>query len=184
MFNKTILSENFFIKGFISKDLKIDYFYLKNNVIKNYAYQEFRTKNKNSYKKNYLNLSYDKNITWIHQYVEDFFKLRQSQPIEIHTISGIFVLPNEYISLHNHINYYDLSDSPEISFLYVLDCGKKPVEIEFTHESIFEKEKKSFVNLDKNEYLVFNSNLNHAITKNNNDTPNLFISMTFRFPRG
>jgi len=178
MFNKTVLSENFFIKGFISKDLKIDSLYLKNNIIKNYAYQEYRTKNKNSYKKDYLNLS------WIHQYVEDFFKLRQSQPIEIHSISGILILPNDYITPHNHINYYDLADSPEISFLYVVDCGKKGVEVEFTHESIFHQQKKSLSYINKNEYLVFNSNLNHSITKNKNDSPTLLISMTFRFPRG
>ena len=91
MKDKVVLSESFYIKGFISKSLDLDKFYMKNNVIKNYAYDEQLTKNKLSPAKNYINLSQDESILRLNQYFLDFYNLYHRENIEIMYNYGIFL---------------------------------------------------------------------------------------------
>lgn len=180
MKDKVVLSESFYIKGFISKSLDLDKFYMKNNVIKNYAYDEQLTKNKLSPAKNYINLSQDESILRLNQYFLDFYKLYHRENIEIMYNYGIFLNHNQSINLHNHINDHDLTNSPEVSVLYVVDCGEKPLDIEFQFHKRLTRNCKTMVSLKQNDYLLFNSNLQHGILANQNTKPMLLLSFQFR----
>ena len=180
MKDKVVLSESFYIKGFISKSLDLDKFYIKNNIIKNYAYDSQLTKDKLYPSKDYINLSQDENVLRLNQYFVDFYKLYHRENIEIMHNYGIFLNQNQSINLHNHINDYDLTNSPEISVLYVVDCNDDSLDVEFQFHKRLTRNSKKMVTLKQNDYLVFNSNLQHGILANKNNKPILLLSFQFR----
>lgn len=183
MKNKTVLSENFFIKGFISPSQQLDKFYIKNNIIKNFAYGEFQTKNKLDPRKHYVNLTDDINVKWSDDYLRDHYELYHNRTLEIQKWSGIYLNSGSSISLHNHIFPHDLINSPEVSGIYVLECGKEPIEVCFEYEDTLLKKNKKLVSLKTNDYIIFNSNLNHEILKNRNENPLLLVSYRWQYQR-
>jgi len=180
MKDKQVLSESFFIKDKVSKSLKLDLFYLKNNVIKNYSYGEFQNKNIDSPLKYYLNLSEDINVKWLYEYFDDFYNLYHKKRIEPFKASGIFLLPNESVDFHNHIDYLSIDNSPDVSGLFVVE-GE--ANIQFEYNQIVRQNQRFTVPLKQREYILFSSDLKHSILPNKSSQPLIIISFKFVFPR-
>src|SRR6056300_1322783 len=122
----------------------------------NYWGDHRQTNNENSFLYDYYNLTQDKNITWILDYVKDKHDLESKRNL-INPQSRLLIQgKDESINYHNHIDEYDLINSPSISGIYTISCGK-------------------------NQLIVFNSELFHCFTKNENKKHVINICFTFNY---
>ena len=76
MFSKVSLIEQAILIDKVPSILPIDFDKLKNNIIKNYGFQNVQNESDWSYLNQYCNLDDDLNITWLHDYIRDHYRLK------------------------------------------------------------------------------------------------------------
>ena len=181
MKDKVTLTEQYVIVGEVSKSLQIDLNYIKNNIVKNYSFDECQNPSDFSYRKDYYNLSDDVNITWLTDYIRDHYNLEHKKTPIIMERAGLFLPQGKSINYHNHIDSYDLIGSPYMSCIYTVDCGEEPSYVIFEYSQGRLQDKKYKIKLKKNQYVLFSSELRHEITENKNKKPMINLSLKFEF---
>lgn len=177
---KRQLSEKFIYIAEFPKELSfIDFEIIKFNALKNY-WGDFRiTNNKNDYRYNYFNISDDKNIFWLRDYIKDKWYLTTEKNAISIKMSFIIQDYNQSINSHHHILPNDLQNSPTISCIYTLDCGKNPVDLVIEDSFQRFQTNKIRIPMKKNNLVFFNSDLNHCFELNNNKEPLINLSFSF-----
>ena len=149
----------------------VDFEKVKFNALKNYWGDYRQSHNVDDWRFNYYNLSDDKNISWILDYVRDSYNLISKTPLKPVARRCTVQGQNESINFHNHLDEYDLINSPIISGIFTSQIGKNEVNlvIEYSHGRI--KGKKIRIPMEENKLILFNSELNHSFESNNNKEP-------------
>jgi len=181
MLEKVLLTEQSIVYGEIESILteKIDFEKIKKNIIDNQESNNFLSKDFFSDFKNYIKIDDDKNITWIHDYIRDHYRLQYKKlPVWLDK-SGLIQKKNELINCHDHIDPFDLLKSPDLSCLYTLQTGKKNSYIVFVTKEGREKNLRWRVPVLKNRFYLFNSGLKHYFTPHDNEESNIFLSFKF-----
>jgi hypothetical protein len=74
----------------------------------------------------------------------------------------------ESINYHNHINPWDLENSPEISCLYCVSETVEPTYVIFKYDDGRNKHRLWKQEIKFNQFILFSSELEHTITQNKN----------------
>ena len=119
------------------------------------------------------------NIVWIYDMDRDYFvidnlKLKKTPILTQH--SYIVVNKDSDTFLHNHIDEYDLHNSPDLTALIPI-VGDKDSFIEFFYESGRKRHMRQRVNLFKEEIILFNSELKHRLIINKLHKNLVFLSL-------
>jgi len=180
MFNKVSLVEQNILSTTISKIVPVNYDKININILENYYYNNVQNNSEFSYLNNYYNLDYDKNITWISDFIRDHYRLNfKKTPILTHTAS-IVIPEGHQINFHHHIDDYDLNNSSDISAIVTTKIGDKPNYIEFEYEQGRKRLMKHRKHFKQQELIIFNSELRHAFSRNYNHEPTLLLSFKFQ----
>ena len=180
MFVKSTLVEQFVsLKKINTKYLPIDFELLKKEGLKSFKQRRVLNNNKFSPYKNYYQADVNNNIIWIYDMVRDFFvvdnpKLEKTPILTQH--SYIVVNKDSDTFLHNHIDEYDLHNSPDLTALIPI-VGDKDSFIEFFYESGRKRHMRQRVNLFKEEIILFNSELKHRLIINKLHKNLVFLSL-------
>jgi hypothetical protein len=180
--NKKILSETFLNYHFLSEKCLISDKHLinhANNCNKSLSDNIF------DYQKDYYKLIDDKQVFWLIEYIRDVFNLYNDLPL-IFLKSGVIKLqPNQTLSSHNHLDEYDINNSPDITCLYVVKSKKKDDNNFFKNSYVmieYEdhrwKQKKYEIAVEPRKFILFNSSLNHSIV--NRDDEIILFSFQFQ----
>jgi len=179
MFSKVSLIEqaNFIDK--VPSVLPIDFDKLKNNIIKNYGFRNVQNESDWSYLNQYYNLDDDINITWLHDYIRDHYRLKTGKNPVFLQRAGLLQNYQEEINFHHHLDDYDLEGSPDISAIITINCGKEPTFVEFEYEGGRKRHMKHRIEFENKQIIIFNSELRHRFSKNINKEP--LINLSFKF---
>lgn len=179
---KISLVEQFlYVDTFPLKQSLVNLEKVKFNAMLNYWGDHRQTNNENSFLYDYYNLTQDKNITWILDYVKDKHDLESKRNL-INPQSRLLIQgKDESINYHNHIDEYDLINSPSISGIYTISCGENPVYFKVKYGAGRKQEFEHLIPLKENQLIVFNSELFHCFTKNENKKHIINICFTFNY---
>jgi hypothetical protein len=84
MQSKILLTEQSIIFGEIPSILKLDLDRIKTNIVKNYAFGNFKSNDDFNYLKDYLKIDDDQHITWLLDYIRDHYRAEYERtPAEI-----------------------------------------------------------------------------------------------------
>lgn len=128
----------------------------------------------------YYNLTTDKQITWVKDYIHDVVNLELKIQLVDVKYRCIVQDKDEKINFHKHLDEYNLKDSPHYSAVYTPHDSDEPVDLVFKYSSGRKKEVHRHVPLLKNQVVFFNSELVHCYTKNKNKQPQISICFTFK----
>jgi len=179
MQSKILLTEQSIIFGEIPSILKLDLDRIKTNVVKNYAFGNFKSNDDFNYHKDYLKIDDDQHITWLLDYIRDHYRAEYEKTPIITQRAGLLQNKGQMINTHHHIDCFDLWNSPDISCIYTVDTGPQPVFLHFEYEKGREKHARWKIPLLKNRYIIFNSDLNHYFSANKNTDP--IVNLSFQF---
>jgi len=182
MQSKILLTEQSIVYGEIPSILKdkLDLDRIKTDIIKNYALNNFQSKDIFNYHKDYLDIDYLQHITWIHDYLIDDYRLHHEKTLVQTDSFGIVLFPNESIDYHHQVDDYDIHNSNDISCIYVLEAEEKSSAIMFEYEQGRKRHQQYRVQLKEKQLIIFNSELRHCFTKNFNSGPTVNLSLKYQ----
>ena len=181
---KKIFSEKFFIIGNIDDVSAVNTNLIRNHILSNFSLSNRYDDPQYWYMKDYIKVPYHQHIQWTQDYLRDHFRIEYHQtlvPTSKDSIRGIVQQTGENVNTHNNIKDTDLNDSPDIDCLFTVGSGKKHnSEIIFEYDDGRAKHRRWKVPLRQNQFILFSSELNHYITKNQDKDFLVNLSLHFQ----
>lgn len=182
-FEKLILSEQFCLKFKLPNASKVNLDVIENFVLSFYKEENRVRDPRYWYRADYHKLNYHQHTHWISDFINEAFKLKYNRkPILTQRhggISAIIQQTGEQINSHNHIDEWDLNESPDISALFTVSKLTEPVFLVFEYDNGRHKYNRFKVPLEQGYGIIFSSSLNHHITKNNNKDLLINLNMNY-----
>lgn len=181
MLEKKQLHELFVMTGEVDNVSKVDINMLKNHVLSNWTLDNRVSDNDFSYLHDYCKVPYHQHLQWVQDYIRDHYRLDYGRTLVLapNGVAGIIQQTGEKINKHNHIDPFDLHGSPDISCLYCVSSGEKPTSITFDYDDGRRKNWSWRVPMKSGQFVLFSSELNHYITKNENK--DFLINLSFKY---
>jgi len=177
------LTESFIITGKIDKVSSVDTRLIKNHILSNFSLTSRYDDEQYWYMKDYVEVPYHQHIQWTQDYLRDHYRLEHGQtliPTPIESIRGIVQQTGENVNTHHNVKDWDLEGSPEIDCLYTVATGEKKSFVVFEYDDGRNKHRRWKVPLVQDQFILFSSNLNHYITKNENKDFLINLSLHFQ----
>ena len=182
-FKKLILSEQFCLKFKLPKASKVNLDVIENFVLSFYKEENRVRDPRYWYRADYHKLNYHQHTHWISDFITEAFSVKYDRkPILTQRhggISAIIQQTGEQINSHNHIDEWDLNESPDISALFTVSKLTEPVFLVFEYDNGRHKYNRFKVPLEQGYGIIFSSSLNHHITKNNNKDLLINLNMNY-----
>ena len=171
MLEKQRLTESFIIRGKIDKVSSVDTRLIKNHILSNFTLANRYDDGQYWYMKDYVKVPYHQHIQWVNDWLRDHYRLEHGRtlvPTPIDSIRGIVQQTGETVNTHHNVKDWHLSESPEVDCLYTVATGEKKSFVVFEYDDGRNKHRRWKVPLEQDSFILFSSNLNHYITKNDN----------------
>ena len=180
---KNKLTESFIIQGKIDKVSSVDTRLIKNHILSNFTLTNRYDDNQYWYMKDYVKIPYHQHIQWVQDWLRDHYRLEHGRtliPTPIDSIRGIVQQTGENVNTHHNVKDWHLGESPEVDCLYTVATGEKKSFVVFEYDDGRNKHRRLKVPLEQNSFILFSSNLNHYITKNENKDFLVNLSLHFQ----
>ena len=170
-FKQNLIDQSIYIKKIPTQFSDIDFTQIKEDALESYKRKKVLSTNKFSPEINYYKVKDRKDNVWVYEFIRDYFKQTKldsaSNTLVLNDSAYIILNKGSDISSHNHINEYDLNNSPDYTGLAVIDSDKDSY-IEIDYEGGRKRNMKQRVPLIPMEVIVFNSELKHRYLLNKN----------------
>jgi hypothetical protein len=179
LINKIKLSENFLAYSFLPNILKINNHQLISQILNNHKEKE--SEDILDFKYNYYKILYFTELNFIFEYIQDVVKTEMSKSFYQYKTypTSIILNKNEYTYKHSTIDWYNLNNSPDFNCIVCLNDLKEKnyLILDFKNG----KEINSYkILLEKNKFIIFNSELPYFITQNKNEETNVNLFFAFQ----
>ena len=171
---KIILSEQFVLTGTVNSVAHLNPKLIKNHCLSNFTLDNKIKSDQFWHLEDYNTIPYHQHIQWFQDYVRDHFRAECGKTPTPCTgdqdlnIRSIIQQSGESINYHNHVNPWDLENSPEMSCLYCVSETPEPVHVIFKYDDGRNKHRLWKQEIKYNQFILFNSELDHYITQNKN----------------
>ena len=179
MESKTLTKQSI-IWDIIPDILPLDIGIIKTNIVKGYAAKKRQSQENWNYKYDYYDVEDNKHITWIVDYIRDHYNEQYHQSPVLINKAGIIQKKGEGINTHNHIWEYDYEKTPDISCLYCVAMGEKTTYITFEYKGGRVRHGRWRIPMAPRKLIIFNSELSHYLTKNENKDPTINLSFQYQ----
>jgi len=158
--NEIILSKTCLYYDYLPKISKVN-----NNLLKKFIL--FNKKLNTSNRFGDIKMGVHQHITWIMNYISDkFLVLHNKTLIPLNIIAQINKKGKKIVK-RNYVNFKDIKKCPYYTYLY---CINGKTKLTFYFNDNVDKNKKWIIPVEKNKYVMWNSNLDYSIdNKENND---------------
>lgn len=127
---------------------------------------------------NYFNLTDDKNVSWLTDYIMDIMKAKHNINLFKPKHHCLIQEVNESINFQSDLDHYDLHNIPTLSGLYTLTpVNDTNLILRYAGKNNLRED--YFIPLEENKIILFNSEYDFAIEKNKESQP--IINICFNF---
>ena len=168
---KKLLSETFIVTGTVEKESFLKLKQIENHCLSNFTLDNRMTSDQFWHLDDYISLPYHQHIQWFQDYIRDHYRGQYGSglvPILDGGIRGIVQQSGEHINYHNHVNPWNLEDSPEVSCLYCVSETPQKSYVTFKYDDGRNKHRLWKQQIKQNQFILFSSHLEHTITQNKN----------------
>ena len=183
-FERTTLTKSFIATGELPSISKIDDVKLKDHILQNKDSLEKVSENPFDAYNMYHKQLYTKELTWFVEYILQNWNTAYETSLELFECVFLIQEPNQFIRTHNHQQSPNQKDNPDLSVLYPVSIGNKPTKICYNYDNHRFKNCSYSYQLKQRNFHIFNSDLSHYIEQNNNDEPNVFLSVHYQIVNG
>jgi len=164
------------------KELYTSFFKTEKSLIKFDEIKEYLEKSiaKDLLKEKRLNgipINWEKNIHWLYEYIRDQFSKHHFPKRSTLTPLAYEVLMTQPGELHptiNDIDIYDLHNSPDYTVLFGI-TGK--ATLNFFYNDNRHKDKQWFIDLNKDQFIIFSSSIKYDISPNKGEDNRYIIKI-------
>ena len=128
-----------------------------------------------------LEISKSKEIDKIIKQIQKKFLSKYSQKIELVNFWAQVHEKNESTNTHDHVDCFDIKNSPDYSMVFYVQTPKDSGKIVFQWPTNkYNQLKRWWYPPSVGHYLIFPSTLDHFVTKNNSEDYRIAISFNFK----
>ena len=177
--NKISLSETFLFHHFKPKKLNVfnedlkKFILTHNLILDNDIFCDANKK--------YFSLNFHKQLQWLRDFYSDELSFLLNKRLFHFKTCALVLKSNESLDLHNHNDRWDLPNQSDVSALYVVSQDNFQSKLIFEYDNNRFIDKKYQIPLENDKIIIFNSTLNHKITKNENKNNTIFLSFRYQF---
>lgn len=166
---KNILSEKFIVTGTVSDQSLLNTRQIQNHCLSNFSLETKIKDDQFWHLEDYNTIPYHQHIQWFQDYIRDHYRAEYDRTtVPCVGIRSLVQQTGESINYHNHVNPWDLENSPEMSCLYCVSETNEPTYIIFKYDDGRNKHRLWKQEIKHNQFILFSSELEHTITENKN----------------
>ena len=159
----------------------IDIEFLKNDCLKSFEKNNRMSKNISDTRNEDLIIPKSKVFEELINIIKDKFYIRYDQVIELTDYWAQVLEHNESTNLHDHVDCFDIKNSPDLSGVYYLEVPKDSGDIVFQWPTNkYNQYKRWWFKPKTGDLLLFPSTLDHFVTKNTSVKKRIAISFNFK----
>ena len=177
--HKNRLTEQFIITDSIPDILPLPRSDFIKDAITTYSFGKRKSKEEWDYKYDYYELNPSKYISWIKDYIRDHYNEQYKKTLVEIDQSYLVQLQNQSLRKHNHTWEYDYEKTPDLSCIYCVATGKETSYIVFEYKGGRVRHGKWKIPLEERKVILFSSEMDHYITKNQNK--DAIINLSFQY---
>tara|TARA_E500000318_G_scaffold4074_2_gene4365 strand:- start:7779 stop:8333 length:555 start_codon:yes stop_codon:yes gene_type:complete len=171
---ENLLYKTIFDTGFVCHYTSIDNEKIKKTLLND-------SKNKKDYSTvfNDMQLTRQKDIIWILDYIRDYHKTsNKTEKTKNKTLAACNIFlnvehKNEMSPLRHHFNYQDPTKSPKMTVMYFVSGGG---ELYVKHKTLDQEETWSSIKIEEKMYVVFNAEIPYLRTPNPLEEPRITLT--------
>jgi uncharacterized protein (TIGR02466 family) len=159
----------------------IDITSLKNDCLKSFKENNRMSKDISDTKNEDLIIPKSKPLEELINIIKDKFYIRYTQVIEPTNYWAQVHSQNESTNLHDHVDCFDIKNSPDLSGVYYLEVPKDSGDIVFQWPiNKYNQYKRWWFKPKEGDLLLFPSTLDHFVTKNTAVEKRIAVSFNFK----
>jgi hypothetical protein len=140
---------------------------IKKHILTQFKYSPKILSNLNYYKD--VSITLNQHMCWVMDHMHDYYQLHSKKTlIPLGNIIGLVHDQHEGTILRNHINPYNLYNSPDYTYMYVVQSGPLDDYIVFEYDNHIRKNEIWKVPLETGKFIMWNSSLKYYLTPNKN----------------
>ena len=159
----------------------IDIEFLKNDCLKSFEENNRMSKDISDTRNEDLIIPKSKVFEELINIIKDKFFIRYSKGLELTNHWAQVHNQNESTNLHDHVDCFDIKNSPDYSAVFYVQVPDNSGVIIFEYPiNKYNQTKRWWYPSSEGHYLIFPSTLDHLVTKNNSDDLRIVISFNFK----
>ena len=157
---------------------------LKNDCLKSFKENNRMSKDISDTRNEDLIIPKSKPFEELINIIKDKFYIRYNQVIELTDYWAQVHSQNESTNMHDHVNCFDIKNSPDLSGVYYLEVPKDSGDIVFQWPiNKYNQYRRWWVKPKVGDLLLFPSTLDHFVTKNISLEKRIAVSFNFKILR-
>ena len=154
---------------------------LKNDCLKSFKENNRMSKDISDTRNEDLIIPKSKPFEELINIIKDKFYIRYNQVIELTNYWAQVHSQNESTNMHDHVNCFDIKNSPDLSGVYYLEVPQDSGDIVFQWPiNKYNQYKRWWFKPKTRDLLIFPSTLDHFVTKNTAVEKRIAVSFNFK----
>ena len=181
--HKKVLTEVDLYEGQISmpKGFEIDREKIKNDIIESYLKKNTITDNPQAYSSKDYKVPFSQPLQWMQDYMRDHWRLDYKFTLVPRNMHGLVLHPKEQSFLRRHVDPVDLKNSPDYTFIYVVDVEPNSCECILEFDQNRRKNRTWHIPIQNNHFIMFPATQRYMITENTSDKLNTILVINYEY---
>ena len=180
---KKVLTEVDLYTGEISmpKGFEIDRNKIKNDIIKSFVTKSRISDNPKTYSYKEYKLPYSQPLQWAQDYMRDHWRADYGHTLVLKDMHGKVLHPLEQSFLRHHVDPVDLRNSPDYTFIYVLDVEPNSCECIIEYDDNRRKNRTWHLPVKNKHFIMFPATQRYMITENTSNKLNTIAVINYEY---
>ena len=181
--HKKVLTEVDLYTGEISmpKGFEINRNQIKNDILKSFVTEDRINNNPQAYSYKDYQLPYSQPLQWMQDYMRDHWRAEYNFTLVPKNMHGQVLHPEEQSFLRYHIDPVDLRNSPDYTFIYVVDVEPDSCECIVEYDDNRRKNRTWHLPIKNNNFIMFPATQRYMITKNTSNKLNTILVINYEY---
>ena len=180
---KKVLTEVDLYTGEISmpKGFEINRDKIKNDILKSFVTSDRINNNSRNYSYKNYKVPFSQPLQWLQDYMRDHWKVEYGPTLVQKEMHAKVLHPKEQSGLMHSLEPVDLRNSPDYTFIYVVDVEPNSCECIVEYDDNRRKNRTWHLPFVNNNFIMFPATQRYMITENTSDKLNTFLIIDYEY---
>jgi len=181
--HKKVLSEVDLYTGEISmpKGFEIDRDKIRNDIIESFVKKNRINNNPQAYAFDDYVVNFSQPLQWMQDYVRDHWRVEHGRTLVTKMMHGNVMYPKEKSWTRNQVEPVDLRNSPDYTFIYVVDVKEGSSECIIEYDDNRRKNRTWHIPLKNNEFIMFPATNKYSFSPNTSNGLNIILTINYEY---
>ena len=180
---KVVLSEVDLYTGEVAmpKGFDIDRNTIRNQIIESHINQKRINDNPKSYSFDDYKVSFSQPLQWLQDYIRDHWRVEYGYTLVTKTIHGNIMYPKEKSWVRHQVDPVDLRNSPDYTFIYVVDVKEDSSECIIEYDNNRRKNRTWHIPIKNNNFIMFPATNRYSFSPNTSKSLNMLLTINYEY---